>query len=104
MSHLASVPVIGNITLPQAEYEAFVEYCGEFDVVCYQVVYKNGSYLGQPLTPLLETEQQACEQLELIKINYPTARISKQTFFYSSEDDKGRKELIAEIVAAGGEA
>ncbi|NOR71251.1 MAG: hypothetical protein GQ532_16395 [Methylomarinum sp.] len=95
------VPVIGKIALPQAEYEAMCDYQGEFDVVCFQVITKTDQVSNYPLSPLLETIEQARKCLIEIQETVPIARISRQTFFYSSEDDGERKELLNSLVIAG---
>jgi len=90
-----------TLILPQSEYEALINYQGEFDVVCYQVVYESARVLNNKLSPLLETEKQAREILEQVKEKYPNARVSQQTYFHSTEDDDAREYILSKIVKAG---
>jgi len=94
-----TLPLKGEITLPQAEYDALANYQGQFDIVCYQVIYKSERVLNESLSPLYATEQQAIERKAQVIEAYPTARISKQVFFHSSEDDEGREHTLNQIVS-----
>jgi len=87
------------ITLPQSEYDALVNYQGQFDVACYQVIYKSERVLNEALSPLYATEQQAVERKEQVIKAYPTAKISKQVFFHSSENEEGRAHILKQIVS-----
>jgi len=87
------------ITLPQSEYDALANYQGQFDVVCYQVIYKSERVLNESLSPLYATEQQAVERKAQVIKAYPTAKISKQVFFHSSENEDGRAYILKQIVS-----
>jgi len=95
----ATLPINNGITLPQAEYEELASYQGQFDVVCYQVIYKSERVLNESLSPLYATEQQAIDRKALLIESYPTARISKQVFFHSSENEEGREHILKQIVS-----
>jgi len=87
------------ITLPQAEYDALANYQGEFDVACYQVIYKSERVLNAALSPLYATEQQAVERKAQVIKDFPTAKISRQVFFHSSENEEGRAHILKQIVS-----
>jgi len=69
-------------TLPE------LNYCISF----YQIVTPN----NKPLSPKLQTYQQALDLLGTVLDL--TARITRQTVFYSRVDEDGRHDLLAEIV------
>lgn len=73
-----------------------------FDVVCFQVNYDSNRILNDPLSPLLETREQAQVFLADIKKIIPTAKIGKYTFEYLSADDRDRRDILKTIVRAGG--
>jgi len=95
----AALPINNGITLPQAEYEGLASYQGQFDVVCYQVIYKSERVLNESLSPLYATEQQAIDRKALLIENYPTAKISRQVYFHSSENEEGRAHILKQIVS-----
>jgi len=84
----------GGIVLPQAEYD------GMFDVAFFQVNYDSKQISNDPLSPLLETREQAQAYLSEIKKTVPTAKVGKYIFEYSSVDAEGREELLSKIVKA----
>jgi len=86
----------GGIVLTQVEDD------GRFDVVCFQVNYDSNRISNDPLSPLLETREQAQTFLAEIKKTVPAAIIGKYTFEYYSADDRNRKEILKTIVRAGG--
>jgi len=71
-------------------------------VVCFQVNEDSNRRSNDPLSPLLETREQAQEFLVEIKKTTPEAKMGKYEFYYSSENELGRLELLSRIVNAGG--
>ncbi len=86
----------GCIVLPQAEYD------GRFDVVFFQVNYDSNRISNDPLSPLLETREQTQAFLAEIKKTVPATKMGKHEFYYSSENELGRLELLSRIVNARG--
>jgi len=84
----------GGIVLPQVVDD------GRFDVVFFQVNYDSNQISNDPLSPFLETREQAQAFLAEIKKTVPTAKMGKYTFDYSSIDAEGREELLNKIVKA----
>ena len=91
-----AIPMIGTIVMPQDEYQSFIEHVGEFDVICYEVKAKN----NKPLSPLLETKEQAIKICEELKTDHPGAKISKLIWYYSSANERDRLEMMDSIVKA----